>query len=125
MAGFTLGDGYGPLIGKHGLAAENLLCARVVLADGRHVTTDGGNEPELFWALRGGGGNFGVVTSLKIRLHCAGEPLAGLIVYPLSEAAMVKERYSVLAATLPDEYGALLAMMSGPDGQPGLALMPL
>ena len=67
MAGLTLGGGYGPLSGSCGLAADNLLSAEIVLADGRRVTTGPDAEPELFWALRGGGGNFGVVTSLRGR----------------------------------------------------------
>src|SRR5262249_44872633 len=69
MAGLTLGGGYGPLSGRFGLALDNLLAAEVVLANGRVVTTDMMREPQLFWALRGGGGNFGVVTSMHIQLH--------------------------------------------------------
>ena len=70
MAGLTLGGGYGPLNGQCGLAADNLLGADVVLADGRCVTTGPNEEPELFWAIRGGGGNFGVVTSMRIQFSC-------------------------------------------------------
>jgi FAD/FMN-containing dehydrogenase len=70
VAGFTLAGGYGPLLGKCGLGLDNLLGAEVVLADGRLVATDANQQPDLFWALRGGGGNFGVVTSLRVRLHC-------------------------------------------------------
>lgn len=125
MAGLTLGGGYGPLSGKHGLAADNLLSADVVLADGRLVRTNAEQEPELFWALRGGGGNFGVVTSFQIRLHRANNLLAGSILYPLSEAGKVMGRYADFAETMPDELGVSFIMMSGPDGQPVLALMPL
>jgi hypothetical protein len=125
MAGLTLGGGYGPLSGRYGLAADNLLGAEVVLADGRCVTTDANNDPDLFWAIRGGGGNFGVVTSMRIRLHRAGDLLSGSIIYPLSEAGMVLRRYGEFAATAPDDLGMSIAMMSGPDGQRALALMPL
>jgi FAD/FMN-containing dehydrogenase len=69
MAGFTSGGGYGALIGRFGLALDNLLAAEVVLADGRVVVATHGNEEELFWALRGGGGNFGIVTAMHHRLH--------------------------------------------------------
>ena len=79
MAGLTLVGGYGPLNGRFGLALDNLLAAEVVLADGRVVTADAAHEPELFWAVRGGGGNFGVLTSIRVRLHPAPRLLAGFI----------------------------------------------
>src|SRR6516165_5394029 len=69
ITGLTLGGGYGPLIGRFGLALDNLLAAEVVLADGRVALARGDSESELFWALRGGGGNFGVVTAMYLRLH--------------------------------------------------------
>ncbi len=125
MASLTLGGGYGPLNGRYGMAADNLLGAEVVLADGRSVTTNADDNPDLFWAIRGGGGNFGVVTSMRIRLHRAGHLLAGSIIFPLSEAGAVLRRYAKFAVAVPDELGMAFAMMSGPDGQPALALMPL
>ncbi len=89
MAGLTLGGGYGLLTPRFGLALDNLLSAEIVLADGRCITADAHEHPELFWALRGGGGNFGVVTSLRIRLHPVGTLLGGLILFPWSEAHAV------------------------------------
>ena len=89
MAGLTLGGGYGPLIGRFGLALDNLLAAEVVLADGRIVVADHDNEEELFWALRGGGGNFGVVTSMRHRLHDVPSVRSGMLIYPFSEARAV------------------------------------
>src|SRR5215469_13640773 len=94
MAGLTLGGGYGPLNGQCGLAADNLLGAELVLADGRRVTTGPDEEPELFWAIRGGGGNFGVVTFLRVQLHEARHMLGGMIVYPWSEAERVLRGYA-------------------------------
>jgi len=125
MAGLTLGGGYGPLSGICGLAADNLLGAEIVLADGRCVTTGPDAEPDLYWALRGGGGNFGVVTSLRVRLHPARDMLAGSIIYKWNEAGAVLRRYAEFAATSPDELGVSVGVMSGPDGEPAIMVVPL
>ncbi len=125
MAGLTLGGGYGPLNGTCGLAADNLLGAEIVLADGRLLTAAPDAEPDLYWALRGGGGNFGVVTSLRVRLHPARDMLAGSIVYNWNEAEQVLRRYAAFAATAPDELGVCVGVMSGPDGEPVIMLVPL
>jgi FAD/FMN-containing dehydrogenase len=125
MAGLTMVGGYGPLNGLYGMAADNLLGAEVVLADGQCVTIGPDEEPELFWALRGGGGNFGIVTSLRVQLHEMRHMIAGPIVYPLSDAESVLRRYASFAATMPDELGISVGMTSGPDGQPMLMFLPL
>jgi FAD/FMN-containing dehydrogenase len=125
MAGLTLGGGYSPLDGLYGLAADNLLGAEMVLADGRRVTTGPDEEPELFWAIRGGGGNFGVVTSLRVQLHETHHLLAGRMVFSWSEAETVMRHYVPFAAEMPDELGASLFMASGPDGQPAILSTPI
>jgi hypothetical protein len=125
MAGLTLVGGYGPLNGLYGMAADNLLGAEVVLADGRCETIGPDEEPELFWAIRGGGGNFGVATSLRVQLHEMRHMIAGPIAYPLSDAEPVLRRYAAFAATMPDELGISVGMTSGPDGQPTLTFLPL
>ncbi|WP_433205283.1 FAD-binding oxidoreductase [Dactylosporangium sp. CS-047395] len=105
MVGFTTGGGYGPLVGRCGLGADNLLSAEVVLADGTIVQAD----EDLLWALRGGGGNFGVVTSMRLRLHPIPMVLAGMLVFPIHEAADVLKGYAELVAAAPDE----LTVMTG------------
>ena len=125
MAGLTLGGGYGPFSGACGLAADNLLGAEIVLADGRRVTTGPDAEPDLFWALRGGGGNFGVVTSMRVRLHPAGDMLAGSFIYNWNEAGAVLRRYAEFAATAPDEFGSYAGMLPGPDGKPIVLVVAL
>jgi FAD/FMN-containing dehydrogenase len=125
MAGLTLGGGYGPLSGTRGLAADNLLGAEIVLADGGRVTADPDTEPDLFWALRGGGGNFGVVTSLCVRLHPVRDMLAGTIIYNWNEAGAVLRRYAAFAATAPDELGMTVGVMTDPNGDPVVMVVPL
>jgi len=124
MAGLSLAGGYGPLSPRYGLALDNLLGAEIVLADGRLVTADEAENPDLFWALRGGGGNFGVVTAMRIRLHPLDSLLAGLILFPISEAASVLHRYAELLASAPDELELMAAILPGPDGRPVLGLAP-
>ncbi|MFI0373492.1 FAD-binding oxidoreductase [Actinomadura sp. 1N219] len=124
VAGLTLGGGYGLLNGRFGLALDNLLAADVVLADGRAVTADATHEAELFWAIRGGGGNFGVVTSMRHRLYRVDPILAGMIFYPLPQAATVLDRLNEILSTAPDELTMAVAMLTDPGGAPGVALIP-
>jgi FAD/FMN-containing dehydrogenase len=103
IAGLTLGGGFGWLSRKYGMTIDNLESAEVVTAKGEVVRASATEHPDLFWALRGGGGNFGVVTRFEFRLHPVGpELLSGLIVYPLSEAKAVLQQYRDFVADAPD-----------------------
>src|SRR5262245_11620618 len=124
MAGLTLGGGYGPLIGRFGLALDNMIAADVVLSDGRIVTAERGRDEDLFWALRGGGGNFGVVAAMRIRLHELPSVVSGLLIYPFSEAQAVLRRYARLAPSMPDELSVQLGAIAGPDGVPVIMMVP-
>lgn len=124
MAGLSLGGGYGPLIGRFGLALDNLIAAEVVLADGRIVTAEHGREEELFWALRGGRGNFGVVTAMRIRLHDLPNVVSGMLVFPFSEAKSVLRRYADVAPSMPDELSVQVGAVVGPDGVAVIMLVP-
>ncbi|WP_028926488.1 FAD-binding oxidoreductase [Pseudonocardia acaciae] len=124
MVGLSLGGGYGPLSGRFGLAVDNVLSLDVVLADGSLVTADAEHEPELFWAMRGGGGNFGVVTSMRVRLHTVPAILTGMIVYPLSRAAEVLAALHEPVLHGPDELTVQFAVLTGPTGEPGLFVLP-
>ncbi|MBT2389776.1 FAD-binding oxidoreductase [Streptomyces sp. ISL-1] len=115
ISGFTLGGGVGWLVRRHGLASDNLVAADVVTADGRLVHASAEENPDLFWALRGGGGNFGVVTSLEYELHLVGpQVLAGLIFYPAAEAQQVITRWRDLTAEMPDELTTLVNLTTAP-----------
>ncbi len=124
MVGLTLAGGYGPLNGKHGLALDNLIEAEVVLADGTQVVASDNSDRDLYWALRGGGGTFGVITAARYRLHPLESVLAGLILFPLSQAGEVLAGYRQVVATAPDELTVMVGFMSGPDGTPLLFLFP-
>jgi FAD/FMN-containing dehydrogenase len=124
MAGLTLGGGYGPLIGRFGLALDNLIAAEVVLADGRAVVANDDSEPELFWALRGGGGNFGVVTAMRLQLHRLPSVCLGMLLYPFAEAKAVFERCADIANSAPDELTAQVGIVHGPDGSPAVMIIP-
>src|SRR5687767_9246533 len=112
IAGLTLGGGQGWLTGKHGLSLDNLLATEVVTADGERVRARADEHPDLFWALRGAGANFGVVTGFEFRLHPVGPTvLGGMVIHPLSRAREVLRFYREFAAAQPDDlttYAALL-----------------
>jgi hypothetical protein len=124
MAGLTLGGGYGPLNGVAGLAADNLLGAEVVLADGTVVTATEASEPDLLWALRGGGGNFGVVTSMTVRLHQVPVVCTGQVIFPFGQARDVLAGFGELIAGAPDELTVQAGFLSAPDGTPVLFFLP-
>jgi FAD/FMN-containing dehydrogenase len=115
VAGFTLGSGSGWLERKLGLAADNLLSADIVLADGSVVTASESEHPDLFWALRGGGGNFGVVTSFEFRVHPVGPLLfAGMLVHPGPRAGEVLRFFRDFMVDAPDEVGAAVSLLTAP-----------
>jgi FAD/FMN-containing dehydrogenase len=124
MAGLALGGGYGPLIGRFGLALDSVLAAQIVLADGRIVSADPESNAELFWALRGGGGNFGVVTAMRHRLHDLPSVHSGLLVYPFSEAKAVLEGCAALAASMPEELTVQLGLLADPSGALVVLVIP-
>jgi len=114
IAGLTLGGGIGWLSRRYGLACDNLLSAEVVLADGSVVTASESSHPELFWALRGGGGNFGVVTRFTFRVHPVGPMFAGFVMYPAAAAPEVLGFYEDLTRTAPEELSVCAALVSAP-----------
>ncbi len=124
IAGVTLGGGWGWLSRKYGLAADNLLSADIVTADGNFVTASATENADLFWGLRGGGGNFGVVTSFEYRLHPVGPTLlAGMVVHPYDKAKEVLGFYQEFTSNMPDELACHAALMSSPEGDPIVALV--
>jgi FAD/FMN-containing dehydrogenase len=123
IAGLTLGGGIGWLSGKHGLTVDNLISAEVVTADGRALTASADEHPDLFWALRGGGGNFGVVTSFEYQLHPVDQVLGGMILHPLDRAEDMLRFYRDFVHGLPDEAEAYAGLVTGPDGTPVAAML--
>ena len=115
IAGLTLGGGFGWLSRRFGLTIDNLLSAEVVTANGEAVHASATENPDLFWAIRGGGGNFGVVTSFEFRLHPVGpEVLSGMIVHPLSAAREVLRFYRDFLPTTPDEFVCWFVLRKAP-----------
>jgi FAD/FMN-containing dehydrogenase len=124
IAGLTLGGGLGYLMRRFGLACDNLLSADVVTADGELLTASAEEHPDLFWGLRGGSGNFGVVTSLEFQLHPVGPTvLGGFVFHPFAQAREVARFYRELTATAPDEMTTYLAFATSPDGDPVVAFI--
>ncbi len=115
IAGLTLGGGFGWITRKFGLTIDNLLSADVVMADGRLVRASAAENPDLFWALRGGGGNFGVVTAFEFKLHRLGpQVLSGLVVHPFADAQNVLREYRQALESAPDELTCWVVMRQAP-----------
>jgi hypothetical protein len=122
IAGLTLGGGLGWLNGRFGLACDNLLAAEVVTADGELLEVGPAEHADLFWAIRGGGGNFGVVTSFVYRLHPVGPVLAGAISYPWAAAHDVLRFHDEFVASAPDELSTVVSLGLDAAGQPAVAI---
>ena len=124
IAGLTLGGGLGWLSSKYGLTVDNLISADVVLADGRFLTASATENQDLFWGLRGGSGNFGVVTSFEYQLHAVGPTiLGGMVVYPLTKAKEMLRFYRDFTRTAPDELTIYAGLLNPPDGDTVAALI--
>jgi FAD/FMN-containing dehydrogenase len=118
VAGLTLGGGIGYLARTHGLSIDALRSVEMVLADGSVVTADENSHPDLFWAIRGGGGNFGVVTSFEFEAHPVSTVVAGPMLWPLERAAEIMRAYDDVMCTGPDELGGFFAFLTVPPEDP-------
>ncbi|MCK1520491.1 FAD-binding oxidoreductase [Bradyrhizobium sp. 17] len=117
IAGLTLGGGLGWLMGKYGLALDNLRAVELVTADGKVLQVSKQEEPDLFWAIRGGGGNFGIATSLEYDLHAVGPIITGgPIVYSIDRSRDVLEFFRASTRSLPDEHTLFATLTHAPDG---------
>jgi hypothetical protein len=123
IAGLTLGGGIGWLMRKYGLACDHLRSVDVVTANGKCLTASAMEHPDLFWGLRGGGGNFGIATSFEYQLHPVGPVLAGMVIHPIDRAREVLRFYRDFTTTVPDELTTYVFMLITPEGLPVIAMM--
>jgi FAD/FMN-containing dehydrogenase len=123
IAGLTLGGGFGWLCRKYGLTIDNLQSVDLVLASGEFVTANEHQLPDLFWAVRGGSGNFGVATSFEFRLHEVGPMTGGLVLHPLTRGVEMLRFYREFVQSIPDELTVAAALVTGPDGQKLAAML--
>ena len=125
IAGLTLGGGLGWLMGKHGTTSDNLLSAEIITADGKFLKVDKDNYTDLYWAIRGGGGNFGIVSKFGYQLHSFGPNIiAGMILYPMEQAKEVFQFYRNYIRTAPDELMSYSGFIVTPDGLPVTFILP-
>ena len=118
IAGLTLGGGLGYLMGKHGAVCDNVLSLDVVTAGGEMLTASEDENPDLFWAMRGAGANFGIVTSFRYRLHPLGQLLAGMLLYPRERATELIAFHREFLAGTPDELDTTVGFLNSPEGMP-------
>ena len=123
IAGLTLGGGLGWLMRKNGLTCDHLLSADVVTADGRLVIASATENEDLYWGLRGGSGNFGIVTSFEYKVFPVGQVLGGMVIHPIDRAKDVMKFFDEFASTAPDELTMGLALLTSPEGQPAAAIL--
>ena len=116
IAGFTLGGGEGILMSKYGAACDNLLSAQVVTVDGQHLEVSQRSNPDLFWAIRGGGGNFGVVTAFEYRLHAVSDVLSGTLTFPATEISELLRVFAGFTGTAPDEMNVFAELLPSEQG---------
>jgi hypothetical protein len=116
VAGLTLGGGEGLLMSKYGAACDNLISAQLVTVEGKHVDVSQNSNPDLFWAIRGGGGNFGVATALEYRLHPVTNVLAGTLVYPAGRIPELLQAFVKFVAAAPDEMNVVGQVLPSEQG---------
>jgi hypothetical protein len=124
VAGLVTGGGYGPLMRQFGLACDNLRAATVVLADGREVRAAEDGDSELYWAIRGGGGNFGVVTSMELALRPLASVRSGILLFPFDSGDSILPRFTEIWAKAPRELDVQFGIVPAPDGAPVLYISP-
>ena len=123
IAGLTLGGGIGWLAGKYGLTCDNLVSMDIVTADGRLLVASEEENADLFWGLRGGGGNFGVVTSFEYQVHPVGSVLqAGMVMHPFDKAKEVLRFYREFSSSIPDEVNTVGVLLTSPEGMLAAAI---
>ncbi len=123
IAGLTLGGGLGWLMRSYGLVCDNLLSVDIVTADGLLLTASDSKNQDLFWGLRGGGGNFGIVTSFEYRLHPVGKLLSGMVIHPLNRAREAVKFYDEFTHRSPDALGSMIGFVTSPEGERVLAIV--